>query len=209
MMRRIERDNTGLLRPGQELVAAGYAGQAGVRVILQRRHRELRQWFSEEYLETAKLRTGPESGLGMDFWRGLGAAECEEAGEGGILAAIWNLSGAYETGVEFALRRIPVTQETIEICERFELNPYRLYSSGCYLLAAENGGRLAADLAERGIPAQVVGKVNRGIKREVIHAESRGFLDRPQKDELRKVVPDYFGDGEAFSYRIKQGGNQQ
>lgn len=199
MMRRIERDNTGLLKPGQDLVVAGYAGHAGVRVILQQCHRELRNWFSEEYLEMAKARACMDGGLAMDYWRELGAVECEEAGEGGILTAIWNLSGAYETGVEFVLRRIPVTQETIEICERFELNPYRLYSSGCYLLAAENGGRLAEHLAEKGIPAQVIGKVNRGIKREVIHAEGRGFLDRPQKDELRKVIPDFFGDDKAFS----------
>ncbi len=48
--------------------------------------------------------------------------------EGGILTAIWNLTGAYETGVEFYLRQIPMRQETVEVCERLELNPYRLYS---------------------------------------------------------------------------------
>lgn len=199
MMRRIERENTGLLRPGQDLVVAGLAGQAGIRAIMNAKRRELRQWFSEEYLELAEHRACVSGDLGMEFWSMFGAAECEPAGEGGILAAVWNLSGAYETGVEFVLRRIPVTQETIEICERFELNPYRLYSSGCYLLAAENGGRMVQELAGKEIPAQVIGKVNRGIKREVIHAESRGFLDRPQKDELRKVIPDYFGDTDAFS----------
>lgn len=194
MMRRIERENTGLLKPGQDLVVAGFAGQAGILAIMNRKRQELRQWFSEEYLELAGKRECVAAGLDLEFWRAFGATECEPAGEGGILTAIWNLSGAYETGVEFALRQIPITQETIEICERFELNPYRLYSSGCYLLAAENGGRLVLELEEKQIPAKVIGKVNRGIKREIIHEEGRGYLDRPQKDELRKVIPEYFED---------------
>lgn len=188
MMRKIERENTGLLKAGQDLVVAGFAGLAGSRIISEKRHEELLQWFSEEYLEMTAARPSVPEGLSMDFWEKFGVTECEPAGEGGILTAVWNLSGAYETGVEIVLRRILVAQETIEICERFELNPYRLYSAGCYLLAAENGGQLVQALAAEQIPAQVIGKVNRGIAREVINGESRGYLDRPQKDELRKAV---------------------
>lgn len=188
MMRKIERDNTSLMKAGQDLVVAGFAGLAGSRIISEAKHEELLQWFSEEYLEMTMPRAAVPDDLDMDFWKKFGATECEPVGEGGILTAIWNLSGAYETGVEFALRRIPVAQETIEICERFELNPYRLYSAGCYLLAAENGGQMVQALAAEGIPAQVIGKVNRGIAREIINAESRGYLDRPQKDELYKVM---------------------
>lgn len=205
MMRRIERENTGLLKTGQDLVVAGYAGLAGTKVLLEARREELKRWFSEEYLEMAAQREGveeilrrngmcspdAETGLGMEFWKEFGAAECEAAGEGGIYTAVWNLSGAYETGVEFALRRIPVAQETVEVCERLELNPYRLYSRGCYLLASDNGGRMVRRLAEQGIPAAVIGSVNRGIAREVLNAESRGYMERPQKDELLKIVPDY------------------
>ena len=192
MMRRIERENTGLLKAGQDLVVAGYAGQAGIRMIAEARRQELRRWFSEEYLDMIESRESVACDLNLEFWESFGAVECEPAEEGGILTAIWNLSGAYETGVEFALRQIPVTQETIEICERFELNPYRLYSAGCYLRAAENGGQMVQKLAEKGIFARVIGKVNRGVKREILNAESRGFLDRPQPDELRKVIPGCF-----------------
>ena len=117
--------------------------------------------------------------------------EAEPIGEGGVLKAIWNLTGAYETGVRFALRQIPVTQATVEICERFELNPYRLYSSSCALLASENGGRLAEKLKARGIEAAVIGAVRKGIAREMIVQEGQGFLERPQPDELLKAVPDY------------------
>lgn len=186
-MRKIERENSGRMKAGQDLVVAGYAGMAGTLEILKARRQELLRWFSAEYLDMTETEEVPEERNHLSFWEPFGATECEPAGEGGILTAIWNLSGAYETGVEFLLREIPIRQVTIEICERYELNPYRLYSNGCYLLAAENGGQLVRHLAKQQISAAVIGKVNRGIAREMITDGGSGFLERPQKDELTKV----------------------
>lgn len=191
MMRKIERENTGLLQAGQDLVVAGYAGLAGTVKLAEAAKEELSRWFSDEYMEEI-ADAAPLCPVSPEFWRSCGAAEWEPAGEGGILTAIWNLTGAYETGVEFYLRQIPMRQETVEICERLELNPYRLYSWGCVLLTADNGGQLVRILAEKHIPAQVIGRVNKGIAREMIVQEGRGFLERPQPDEITKVIPDFF-----------------
>lgn len=189
MMRKIERENTGLMRAGQDLAVAGYAGLAGTLALAEAKSRELSPFFSGEYMEKiAGCRTLILEKRNAAFWRGLGASEWEPAGEGGILTAIWNLSGAYETGVEFSLRKIPLRQETVEVCERLELNPYRLYSAGCYLLAADNGGQLVEKLAGEGIFAQVIGRVKDGIAREMIVQDGRGFLERPQPDEMWKVL---------------------
>ena len=191
MMRKIERENTGLLQAGQDLVVAGYAGLAGTVKLAEAAKEELSRWFSDEYMEEI-ADAAPLCPVSPEFWRSCGAAEWEPAGEGGILTAIWNLTGAYETGVEFYLRQIPMRQETVEVCERLELNPYRLYSLGCVLLTADNGGQLVRILAENHIPAQVIGRVNKGIAREMIVQEGRGFLERPQPDEITKVIPDFF-----------------
>ena len=191
MMRKIERENTGLLQAGQDLVVAGYAGLAGTVKLAEAAKEELSRWFSDEYMEEI-ADAAPLCPVSPEFWRSCGAAEWEPAGEGGILTAIWNLTGAYETGVEFYLRPIPMRQETVEVCERLELNPYRLYSWGCVLLTADNGGQLVRILAEKHIPAQVIGRVNKGIAREMIVQEGRGFLERPQPDEITKVIPDFF-----------------
>lgn len=192
MMRRIERENTGFLRPGQDLVVAGYAGLAGMVILVRKRLQELSGWFSDEYLEEMdECRGLLVQDYAGDFWRELGAVEWEIAGEGGILKAIWDLSGAYEMGVEFFLRNIPIRQETIEVCERLELNPYRLYSAGCVLLAADNGGKLVHKLEKHNISAQVIGRVNTGIAREVIVQDGHGFLERPQPDEIWKLIPDF------------------
>lgn len=191
MMRKIERENTGLLQAGQDLVVAGYAGLAGTVKLAEAAKEELSRWFSDEYMEEI-ADAAPLCPVSPEFWRSCGAAEWEPAGEGGILTAIWNLTGAYETGVEFYLRQIPMRQETVEVCERLELNPYRLYSWGCVLLTADNGGQLVRILAEKHIPAQVIGRVNKGIAREMVVQEGRGFLERPQPDEITKVIPDFF-----------------
>ena len=189
MMRKIERENTGLMRAGQDLAVAGYAGLAGTLALAEAKSQELSLFFLDEYMEKiAGCRTLILEKRDAAFWRGLGASEWEPAGEGGILTAIWNLSGAYETGVEFSLRKIPLRQETVEVCERLELNPYRLYSEGCYLLAADNGGQLVEKLAGEGIFAQVIGRVKDGIAREMIVQDGRGFLERPQPDEMWKVL---------------------
>lgn len=106
MMRKIERENTGLLHAGQDLVVAGYAGLAGTVKLAEAKEEELSRWFSKVIWKRLRLRRyllREENG----FWRDCGAAEWEPAGEGGILTAIWNLTGAYETGVEFYLRQIP------------------------------------------------------------------------------------------------------
>ncbi len=51
MMRRIERENTGLLHAGQDLVVAGYAGLAGTVKLAEAEKEKLSRWFSNEYME--------------------------------------------------------------------------------------------------------------------------------------------------------------
>lgn len=187
-MRRIERENTGTMKPGQDIVIAGYAGLWGTVEIVKHKKEDLRQWFSEDYLDRI-LENGSVALEGnLEKWEKAGASECEAAGEGGVLKALWDLSGAYMTGICFSLRKIPVNQATIEICERYDLNPYRLFSTGCLVLLADNGGDLVVALEKEGMTGAVIGKVTDGIKRIITHEESTGYLERPSRDEIYKVL---------------------
>ena len=77
---------------------------------------------------------------------------------------------------------------TVELCERYELNPYRLLCANCILAAADQGGRLVRLLAEAGIPAAVIGWAQEGDARRVLHGEEEaGYLERPQPDELLRA----------------------
>lgn len=187
---------SGHMKEGQDLVAVGFAGLAGTIVIAERKRQELNSRFAAGYLERLAIFDEYNAALEekrheLRSWEIFGAVECEPAGEGGILNAVWNLSGAYRLGVEFSLRRIPIRQETIEICEFFGLNPYRLYSRGCWLLTSENGGRTVEELKTKGFGGAVIGRITKGISRIVADAGQHGFLNRPQPDELEKVIPDW------------------
>lgn len=187
-MRRIERENHGIVRPGQDLVAAGFTGLSGTVKIAEERKEELLSWFSSDYISRIlKIETSIPAINEVDF-KESGATEWEPVREGGIFKALWDLSGAYRLGIRFDLRKIPVRQETIEICERYDLNPYRLFSDGCFILAADHGLDLVTTLTKHGLNATVIGKVTDGIKRIIVHEESIGYLDRPAKDELYKVI---------------------
>ncbi len=186
----------GQMEEGQDLVAAGYAGLAGTRLIAETKRQELTGRFAAGYLD--RLACFQEYPVVLEReqrelkdWEPFGATECESAGEGGILAAVWNLSGAYRLGVEFSLRKIPLKQETIEICEFFGLNPYRIYSGGCWLLASKNGGRTVEELAGQGVHGAVIGRITKGISRIITDVGQGRFLNRPQPDELEKVIPDW------------------
>ena len=46
-------------------------------------------------------------------------------GEGGFLSALWKMAEASGAGLSADLRSVPIRQETIEICEIFDVNPYK------------------------------------------------------------------------------------
>ena len=83
--------------------------------------------------------------------------------------------------------KIPVRQETVEICEFFGISPYELLSGGCLLITADNGERLAQVLEEAGIPAAVIGRMTDNNDRIVINEDESRFLEKPRSDEMMKI----------------------
>ena len=189
-MRRIERNpnGKGIFRPGQDLVVAGAIGKAGVKAALSEKETEIQARFPGWFVERTREAAEKELKLTPEILDALGATEWEYVKEGGILAALWNLSGAYERGISFDMRKIPMEQELVEICELLDLNPYRLLSGECVLMAADNGGDVVNALAERGILAAVIGKAERGIARKMTGLGTTGYLERPQPDEILKIT---------------------
>lgn len=173
----------------RELVIAGSIALQGTLEILRYHEEALGKYYSTSFLRSIEglsefLLTESQAEILKDS----NAVEIWPLGEGGIFAALWNLTDFLEMGMEIDLKLIPVFQETIELCEYYDINPYRLLSSGASILVCDHGGRTAAWLKERGIPCQVFGRVFKSSKRLIYNGENRSFLDRPQKDELNKVL---------------------
>ena len=85
------------------------------------------------------------------------------------------------------MKKIPIRQETVEICEYLGVNPYKLVSGGCLLMATEAGLGLVRELENQGIPCALIGKATHGNDRVLINEDERRFLETPQKDEIYLV----------------------
>lgn len=188
MMPKITRECRGTMTAGQDLVVAGYAGLAGTVLLIKKKRQELEQWFLPAYLDEIIRCYDDEKPADPAACIIPGVTEWEASGEGGILKTIWDLSGAYEAGIRFFQRKIPIRQETIEICERLEVNPYRLFSADCYLLVSQNGGQTVEYLNGRNTAAGVIGIITQSHAIEMPGSKTTGYLERPRPDEINKFI---------------------
>ena len=108
-------------------------------------------------------------------------------GEGGIFTALWRLAEEAGAGLEADLRKIPIRQETVEICEYFDINPYNALSGGSLLAAVPDGASLVDKLGREGISAAMIGRLTDGNDRILWNDGSKRYLDRPQREEMYKV----------------------
>lgn len=187
IMELLKAQITGCLKPGDDLVVAGEVGSSGAVRMIEHEEMKLHTYFSAAFLRMSKeklqkaiLSTAAEQWKSPD----ITAVYC--AGEGGILCGLWKIAEASGIGLEVDLRKIPICQETIEISERLDVDPYKLLTDGSVLLGTVNGDALVRRLEMQGIHASVIGHVQKGNARLLRSGEVVRYLDRPSQDELGK-----------------------
>lgn len=175
-------------RPGQDIVVSKWIGIEGTSIIAKEKEEELRERFPQDFIDRAK--NFDNDILVLEDSRAAlksGVSAMHDVTEGGIFGALWELAEASGIGLSIDLKKLPIRQETVELCEVFGLNPYMLISSGCMLMAADNGYDLVRALKERGICGTVIGKATEGSDRLICNGEEKRFLERPKTDELYKI----------------------
>lgn len=175
-------------RPGMDILVTKWIGIEGTAILAKDYKKELLTRFSIPFVQRAEeldryLSVLSESVIAVRF----GVSAMHDVTEGGIFGALWEMAEASGVGLEINMKKIPIRQETIEICEFFGINPYQLISSGCMLMAAEDGNLLVRELEKAGIPAAIIGKATEGNDRVLLNEEERRFLEPPKTDELYKV----------------------
>ena len=171
-------------RPGDDIVVTKWIGLEATAKLARSRREALLSRYPQHLLDDAErfeqyFSIIPEAATAMKS----GVRAMHDVTTGGIFGALWELAEASGVGLEIELKKIPIRQETVEICEFFDLNPYQMGSTGSLLLAAEDGNRLVLDLKQQGIPAVVVGKATADNDRVVINEEERRFLEPPRAGE--------------------------
>ena len=176
-------------KAGDDIIVTKWIGLEGTSIIAKEKEQELLTRYPGQLVETAKnfdkyLSVLPEAATAIKS----GVSAMHDVTEGGIFGALWEMAEASGVGLEIDLKKIPVKQETIEVCEFFGINPYELISSGSMLMASADGNMLVRELEKKGIHAAVVGKAVAGNDRVLNNEEERRFLEPPKTDELYKVV---------------------
>ena len=180
---------TGGAKPGMDIVVSKWIGIEGTVILAKERERELLGRYATTFIDRSKDLDAYISVLSEAAVAARsGVSAMHDITEGGIFGALWEMAEASGVGLEIDLKKIPVRQETIEICEFFGLNPYELISGGSMLMAAEDGNQLVHELEKAGIPAAVIGKAMAGNDRVLRNEEERRFLEPPKPDELYRVI---------------------
>ena len=151
-----------------EVVVTGFAGLEGSLAVYREpdRKKELLGRYTGSFFAifengesvSEKYFSGE---LGVLFAAQEALGRARKAGDRGVLGALWDLLHGLKLGAEFSQRSIPVLQQTIELCEFFELDPYRLPADCCVWAADEAGSILKAAKAAD-VPAAVIGFTAKG-----------------------------------------------
>ncbi len=179
----------GKLAVGDEIVMTKWIALKGSIRIVNEKYAVLREHFSQPFLNRIlsmeeMISVRPEK----EAVSRIGGVSFYEVSEGGIFGALWDFAAVSGVGLEVGLSKIPVLQETIEISEVFQINPYQLMSDGCLLIGAKQGNRMAEELEEMGIPSCVIGTSVKGKDRKIKSGNEYRFLTPSKDDEYYKIM---------------------
>ena len=173
---------------GRDLVMVGHAGREGAAMLAIGKEEQLVSRYPASFIHTAGDFYA-DAGMAetADILRNHGALKIHAVGEGGVFGSLWELAASLGTGLEVEIRKIPIRQHTVEICEFFDLNPYMLLSGGCMLAVCRDGEEAVHALWERGMEAGIIGKTIEGNDRLIHYDTEKRYLEPPKTDEIYKI----------------------
>lgn len=188
-------------KAGQDVVATKWIGLEGTALLARRYGERLAERYPYHIIKEAEafasyLSVLPEAAIAEKS----NVSAMHDVSGGGIFAALWELAESAGVGLTIDLKKIPIRQETIEVCEFFGISPYELLSGGCLLMTADDGESLVQALEAVHIPAAVIGKVTDSHDRVVINEEEKRFLERPQTDAFIKIERRNENEGRVTAY---------
>ena len=176
-------------QPNEDIVMTKWLGLEGTAIIADNYFDKLCERYHKDIAEEARafrryLSIIPEAATAQKS----GVSAMQMLREGGVFGGLWELAANNGVGLVVDLKSIPVRQETIEVCELFDLNPYELLAGGSMLITASNGAELVRVLNEQGIEAAVIGRTTSGNDKIIRHNDEQRFLEPAKGDEIYKIM---------------------
>ncbi len=164
---------------GQDIVMTGYMALEATGVAAVQHREELS--FAPGYLAGAadylqELSVVKHAQIALEH----GSAVMHDLSETGVFGGLWELGEKMQAGMEIEARNIPVHQETIELSEQLEQNPYTMQSAGSLLVVTRDGNGLVHQYEKEGIHAALIGKVMPGHDKVLLNRDERRFIEQPR-----------------------------
>ncbi len=156
------------------IIMLGYAGQSGARSLAVTHRLSLLRELPSSIVKEAAREYPPCNVPDEAEW--FARAQLKD---GGILRGLWILSQKMQCGFEVDIRKIPVTQESVEVCEILNADIYSLPSGGGWLLAAAKADEVLALCRKKNIPASCIGITIREHVRALRLGDTVRYLEGP------------------------------
>ncbi len=166
------------VKPGYDIVMSGTAALEGTMLLAIQRYEELKKRFTSIYIDKTReyieeLPILNEAAVAIKH----GVAAMHDTSKSGVFGALWEMGERLKVGMEINLKSIPIYQETVEICEFFDINPYTFTSLGGLIMVTEDGAGLVKELLETGKKAAIIGKVTDNKDKTVMNDDEKRFLE--------------------------------
>lgn len=173
---------------GDYIYMTKYIGLEGTAILASDKKNQLKGTLSDKELKEAQNLFNSIS-VKKD---GMTAIKSEvhymhDVTEGGIYGAIYEAYQGINKGVEIIKEDIPVLDVTKKIAKYFDINPYRLISSGSMLIIARPNTNIENDFKLAGIKLTKIGEV-KGDKPLIIENKEAKEIEPPTKDELYNAI---------------------
>lgn len=175
--------------PGNSIVLTKWIGMYGSVWIAENRYEELRSRYPAFIMDDAlelKRYLSVEAEAKIAYEHG---DKCMYAcGEGGLYAGLCTLTRASGVGMMGYYKDIPIRQETVELCEFYDINPYKLRSEGSLIVVTSAPDELMSMYKEAGIHASVIGYITEHKEQILVYGDEKKHIQKPARDELCKVL---------------------
>ena len=173
---------------GAKIIMTKWCGLCGTALLAEHYKEALCTRYTRSFIEKAEMFSDKVSILKeAELAREAGALVMHAAAEGGIFGALWEFAEQIGCGMDIDIRKIPINQETVEICEYFDCNPYQLRAEGSLLLVSKNAEQLCSVFQNAGIPAAVIGELKEGNDRRLLNEDEVRFLEPNRVEEYERI----------------------
>ena len=169
----------------EDIVLVGAVALEGMARILDEKEEELSAHFNKVFTrqcsEKAELLKDASY---VKALKDIDITSVMQLTGGGIMAALWNITEGSGCGLEADMEKMTIFQESVEVLEYYNLNPYEMTSQGSFLIITKNGDEAVRAVEEAGFTASKIGVTVNGNQKMIAGRDEQRYLDRPSPDEL-------------------------